>query len=70
MSTVTRCTTCGRFRRSEPDDRFCRVCGSEGLEASCACGRDYGWVLDEAETAELHCPRCGARVRGRSLEFE
>lgn len=66
--TVQRCSTCGRFRAYEEGDRFCVVCGNESLEATCACGRDFGYAL--AEEGDLHCPRCGVRLRGRSTEFD
>lgn len=53
------CSTCGRFRRYDPDDQFCVVCGYDTLEAECRCGRDLEYALDEPEGGGLHCPRCG-----------
>jgi len=44
------------------------TCGNESLEAACACGRDYAYALNE--DGDLHCPRCGTRLRGRSTEFD
>jgi DNA-directed RNA polymerase subunit RPC12/RpoP len=66
--TVHRCGTCGRFRDYREGDRFCLVCGTESIEATCACGRDYDYAL--AEEGDLHCPRCGGKLRGRSADFE
>lgn len=63
-----RCPVCGRFRAYERDDEFCIVCGHEGLEPECACGRPYGYAL--AEEGDVHCPRCGKVLRGRNPEFE
>ena len=63
-----RCATCGRFRDYEPGDRYCLVCGVDSLETAHECGRAYDYALDE--DGDLHCPRCGAVVRGRSSEFE
>jgi hypothetical protein len=64
-----RCAVCSRIRAYESDDQFCIVCGSEALEAACACGRGYEYALHEAGDL-LHCPRCGKRLRGRDDEFE
>jgi hypothetical protein len=63
-----RCTTCGRFRAYEPDDAFCLVCGTDSLDAACACGRPFDYAL--AEEGDLHCPRCGLKLRGRASEFD
>ena len=61
---VKRCATCGRFRSYEDDDAYCIGCGHDSLEAACACGRAYDYALVEPGD-ELHCPRCGKRLRGR-----
>jgi hypothetical protein len=66
---VKRCATCGRFRPYEEDDRFCIGCGHDSLEAACECGRAYDYALAEPGD-ELHCPRCGRRLRGRSTGIE
>lgn len=63
-----RCATCGRFRLYHDDDQFCLICGHEPLERACACGREFDYAL--AESGDLHCPRCGARLRGRATEYE
>jgi DNA-directed RNA polymerase subunit RPC12/RpoP len=65
-----RCATCGRFRAYHDDDRYCIVCGATPLESACACGRSFDYVLAEADHGELHCPRCGTRVRGRAADYE
>lgn len=65
---VKRCAVCGKFRAYEADDRYCLVCGHEGLDAECTCGRDFEYALDEE--GDLYCPRCGRTLRGRSPEFE
>jgi len=67
--TAKRCIVCGRFRAYEVDDLYCIVCGSEGLENACTCGRTYSYALSESGDL-LHCPRCGKRLRGRDGEFE
>ena len=66
--TTKRCTTCGRFRAYEDEDRYCLVCGTEALERECGCGRAFDYAL--AEAGDIYCPRCGARLRGRSSEFD
>jgi hypothetical protein len=63
-----RCAVCGRFRSYERDDAYCLICGHDGLEAECACGRDFSYAL--GEDGDLHCPRCGRALRGRAPEFE
>ena len=67
--TVKRCATCGRFRSYEDADEFCIGCGNDTLEAACACGRAYDYALT-GEGGELHCPRCGRRLRGRMQGIE
>jgi hypothetical protein len=44
------------------------VCGNDALEASCVCGRSFEYALHEE--GDLHCPRCGRRLRGRAREFD
>ena len=66
--TVHRCATCGRFRDYREGDRFCLTCGTESLHDGCSCGREYDYALKE--DGDLHCPRCGLRLRGRSTEFD
>ena len=66
--TVYRCSTCGRFRAYHEGDRFCLVCGNQSIDSKCSCGREYDYAL--GEDGDLHCPRCGTPLRGRSLDFE
>lgn len=63
--SVKRCATCGRFRAYQDDDVYCTVCGNASLESACGCGRSYDYALAE-DSLELHCPRCGRRLRGRA----
>jgi len=65
---VKRCATCGRFRSYEDGDAFCIGCGHDSLEAVCACGRGYDFAPHEPGD-ELHCPRCGTRLRGRANDI-
>jgi hypothetical protein len=65
-----RCGTCGRFRGYRDGDRFCIVCGSETLNATCACGRPFDYALEEPPDAALHCPRCGRDFRGASAAWD
>ena len=68
MSTTTkRCAVCGRFRAYDEEDSFCIGCGHEGLEAGCTCGRTFDYAL--AEAGDIHCPRCGRVLRGRTSEL-
>ena len=69
MSVTKRCSVCGRFRAYEEADAFCLVCGQEGLQAECTCGRVYDYALPEGD-GPLHCPRCGRSLRGRTGDFE
>ena len=68
-SVTKRCAVCGRSRSYEATDEFCAVCGTEALESECTCGRVFDFALDESETADLYCPRCGRALRGRAGEF-
>jgi ribosomal protein L37E len=63
-----RCSVCGRFRAYRADDEYCIICGHDGLEAECSCGRDFSYALIEA--GPIHCPRCGKSFHGKSPEFE
>lgn len=58
------CETCGRFRRYDPADRYCIVCGFDTLQETCICGRDLEYAMDEPEGGGLHCPSCGRDWRG------
>jgi hypothetical protein len=66
---VKRCATCRRFRAYEEGDAHCLVCGNAPLAAACDCGRPFEYALAE-EGGELHCPRCGKRLRGRDEGIE
>jgi DNA-directed RNA polymerase subunit RPC12/RpoP len=66
---VKRCATCSRIRAYEDDDAFCLGCGIDSLESACECGRAYDYALTEPGD-ELHCPRCGRRLRGRATGIE
>ena len=68
MKETRRCATCGRFRQYDESDRYCMVCGNEGIDRACACGRSFDYALDEA--GDLFCPGCGRALRGRSDDFE
>jgi hypothetical protein len=68
--TPMRCRTCGRFRAYREGDRCCVVCGSETLDAGCACGRGFDYALDEPQHGALHCPRCGRDFRGAAADWE
>jgi hypothetical protein len=59
---------CGRFRSYHPDDTFCIVCGNQELEDACTCGREFDFAL--AEHGEIHCPKCGRVLSGRTQDFE
>jgi len=59
QAVVKVCATCGRFRRYDPADQYCIVCGYDTLEDSCSCGRDLEYAMDEPDGGGLHCPRCG-----------
>ena len=65
-----RCAVCGRFRAYHEDDVYCIGCGNDTLESACSCGRDYDYALTEDILANLHCPKCGRTLRGRSAEFD
>lgn len=67
MSITKRCSVCGRFRAYDADDEFCIGCGHEGLESECECGRAYEYAL--AECTDIHCPRCGRVLRGRTADL-
>ena len=69
MNVTKRCSVSCRFRAYERDDAFCLVCGHEGLEAECGCGRGYEYALAEGD-GPLHCPRCGKSLSGRVGDFE
>lgn len=64
---IKRCAVCGRFRAYQSDDGYCIVCGHEGLESTCGCGRAYDFAL--SEIGPIHCPRCGKAFHGKSSEF-
>ena len=69
MTVTKRCAVCGRFRAYDAEDAFCIVCGQEGLETDCHCGRSFDYALAEGE-GPVHCPRCGRRLTGRHEEYE
>ena len=62
------CETCGRFRRYDPADHFCIVCGYDTLAAACRCGRGLEYAMDEAEGGGLHCPNCGHDWRSAAVD--
>ena len=68
LKVTKRCATCGRFRAYDESDAYCLSCGNDSLEDRCDCGRDFDYAL--GEDADLHCPRCGKRLRGRASEFD
>ncbi len=71
MTTVKRCSVCGRFRHYAEADVYCVICGNKALEDQCSCGRTYEYTLEEGNQGEsLHCHRCGKSQRGRSSEFD
>lgn len=67
MKVTKRCGICGRFRSYDPDDGYCIGCGNDALHAECGCGRSFDFALDEA--GDMHCPRCGRALRGRTADF-
>ena len=68
-TTLTkRCAVCGRFRAYDPDDNYCVICGHDGLESECTCGRSFDYVIPE--TGPVHCPRCGRPFRGKAPEYD
>jgi len=69
MTIIKRCAVCSRFRAYDEDDRYCVVCGHDGLAAECECGRVYDYLVPEDESAQ-HCPRCGTVLRGRQREYD
>lgn len=69
MSVTKRCAVCGRFRAYDETDSHCIVCGHEGLEAECECGRGFDYALAEGD-GPLHCPRCGRGFKGRHGDYE
>ncbi len=69
MTITKRCTVCGRFRAYDADDQYCIVCGHDGLETECSCGRTFDYALAEGE-GSLHCPRCGKVFRGPGRDYE
>lgn len=69
MSVTKRCAVCGRFRAYDEDDGYCIVCGHDGLETQCQCGRAYDYALAEGD-GPVHCPRCGRGLKGRHHDYE
>jgi len=70
VTLTKRCAICGRFRAYREADAYCIGCGHDGLESACGCGRSFDYALAEEVAANLHCPKCGKTLRGRSPEYD